>query len=105
MTQTKTMKTAEPIVSPDDELVEMTTDEVKKKYMDLELVSMICDHMKKDDRVPMHLYATLAGVVGCSMGHDVNNKEQLGELLSLFGELCIDAAVSTFENKEKESMQ
>lgn len=101
----KTMKTNKPLVTSDDELVAMTTDEVKKKYMDLELVSMICDYMKKDDRVPMHLYATLAGVVGCSMGRDVGDAEQLNNLLRLFGELCIDAAVTTLHNKEKETMQ
>lgn len=99
------MKTDTPIVHPDDELVEMTSDDAKAKYMDLELAHLVCQHMKKDGKVPMHLYVTLAGLAGCSMGRKVGNEEQLKDLLSLFGELCIDAAVTTLQNKGQKPMQ
>lgn len=97
----KVTETDAPIVSSEDEQVKMTFQELKAKYLDRELAHLICEHMKKDGRVAMHLFVTLCGLVGCTAAVKAHDRERLGNLIGLCGELCADAAAATRKQREE----
>jgi len=74
--------------------------DLKRQYADTGLLKGICEYTgEKNKFCPMHLYVTLAGVLGCTIGSTSDSKEEVEIVLRMVIDLLHNAAEITWDKK------
>lgn len=81
---------------PETEETEYDINELKREYADVEMLRMITKYLEDNKKSPMHLYITLAGILGCTIGDTCNEKSEVESMLGLVMSLTVSAAIMIY---------